>query len=226
MARYRRLDVLNAMYDTGLVPVFYHADPEVVINVARACAEGGARLIEFTNRGDFAHEVFAELERACRSEFPQMIPGVGSIVDPQTAGVYINCGANFVVGPNFNPEVARICNRRKIAYSPGCATPSEIAAAEEWGVEIVKIFPGDVVGGPEFVQALRGPCPWTSIMPTGGVEPTEASLRAWFTAGIACAGIGSKLITKELLAARDYGGIARNVAQALKLIAQYKQPGR
>lgn len=222
MARFRRLQTLQTLCDTGLVPVFYHPDAELVVEVARACAEGGARVIEFTHRGDFAHEVFAHLEQTCAREFPQLITGVGSVVDPQTAGMYINCGANFVVGPNLNAEVARLCNRRKIPYSPGCATPSEIAAAEELGVEIVKIFPGDVVGGPEFVRALRGPCPWTSIMPTGGVEPTEASLRAWFEAGIVCAGIGSKLITKELLERRDFVGITKNVARTIELIVKIR----
>ena len=168
MARYRRMDVLNAMYTTGIVPVFYHPDLEVVTNVARACARGGARLLEFTNRGDFAWEVFRELERFCAKDVPEMITGVGSVVDPGTATLYINNGASFVVGPVLNAEVARACNRRKVPYSPGCGTASEISAAEELGCEIVKIFPGAEVGGPPFVKAVKGPCPWTSIMPTGG----------------------------------------------------------
>ena len=176
MARYRRIDVLNTMYTTGLVPVFYHPDLDVVANVARACLKGGVRLLEFTNRGDFAWQVFADLEKFCAKEMPEMITGVGSVVDPGTATLYINNGANFVVGPVLNAEVARACNRRKVPYSPGCGTASEISAAEELGCEIVKIFPGAEVGGPNFVKSVRGPCPWTSIMPTGGVEPTEASL--------------------------------------------------
>jgi 2-dehydro-3-deoxyphosphogluconate aldolase/(4S)-4-hydroxy-2-oxoglutarate aldolase len=220
-----RLEVLAAMHETGLVPVFYHGDPQVVIGVAEACAAGGARLIEVTNRGDFAWQAFAELERHCTQKLPQLITGVGSIVDPETAALYVNCGANFVVGPNLNPDVARFCNRRKVPYSPGCGTASEIARAEELGVEIVKIFPGEVIG-PEFVRALRAPCPWTSIMPTGGVDATEESLTEWFQAGIVCAGIGSKLITKDLVTRRDYAGITRNVRQALDIIARVKAGGR
>jgi 2-dehydro-3-deoxyphosphogluconate aldolase/(4S)-4-hydroxy-2-oxoglutarate aldolase len=222
MSRYTRLQVLNAMHEVGLVPVFYHADPEVVINVAKACVKGGVRLIEFTNRGDFAYDVFKELERFCARDLKAMITGVGSIVDPGTASLYINNGANFVVGPLLNPDVARACNRRKVPYSPGCGSLSEIGQAEELGCEIVKIFPGAEVGGPSFVEAARGPCPWVSIMPTGGVDPTEESLARWFKAGIVCAGIGSKLITKELLEARDYDGIARRVEQTAAIVKKLK----
>src|SRR5512135_1334009 len=222
MARHRRMDVLNAMYSTGVVPVFYHPDAEVVTSVARACARGGARLLEFTNRGDLAWEVFRELERFCARELPEMITGVGSVVDAGTATLYINNGASFVVGPLLNPDVARTCNRRKIAYSPGCGTVSEIAAAEELGCEIVKIFPGAEVGGPSFVKAVAGPCPWTSIMPTGGVEPTEASLSAWFKAGVACVGIGSNLITRELLATKDWDGLAARVEGTLAIIRKIR----
>ena len=222
MARYRRIDVLAAMYETGLVPVFYHPDIEVVVEVARACVKGGARLLEFTNRGDFAWEVFRELERFCARELPEMITGVGSVVDAGTATLYINNGASFVVGPLLDAEVARACNRRKIAYSPGCGTVSEIAAAEELGCEIVKIFPGAEVGGPSFVKAVSAPCPWTSIMPTGGVEPTEASLSAWFKAGVACVGVGSNLITKEILAAKDWDTLAARVESTLAIIRKVR----
>jgi len=222
MARYRRIDVLSAMYATGVVPVFYHADLELVANVARACARGGARLLEFTNRGDFAWHVFGELERLCATQIPELITGVGSVVDAGTATLYINSGASFVVGPVLNAEVARACNRRKVPYSPGCGTASEISAAEELGCEIVKIFPGAEVGGPSFVKSVRGPCPWTSIMPTGGVEPTEASLSAWFKAGVACVGIGSNLITKEILAAKDWDGLAARVAQTLAIVKKVR----
>jgi len=222
MSRFTRMDVLGAMYETGLVPVFYHPDPEIVTEVARACARGGARLLEFTNRGDHAFETFSALDRACAAEIPTLRLGVGSIVDAPTAALYVNSGASFVVGPSLNPEVARLCNRRKVPYSPGCASASEIAAAEELGCEIVKIFPGGEIGGPSFVKALRGPCPWTSIMPTGGVDVSEASLGAWFGAGVACVGVGSKLITKDLLARRDFDGIARAVGDALDLIRRVR----
>ena len=201
-----------------MVPVFYNPDINVAREVAGACVAGGCRLLEFTNRGDHAWEVFTELDRYCSRELPELILGVGSVVDPGTAALYINCGANFVVGPLLNADVARTCNRRKIPYSPGCGSASEISAAEELGCEIVKVFPGKEVGGPGFVKAVRGPCHWVSIMPTGGVESTETSLRAWFDAGVVCVGMGSNLVTKELLAAGDYKGIADNVSRTLELI--------
>lgn len=218
MARYTRLQVLNTIIDTGLVPVFYDPDVEVAKKVARACLEGGCRLLEFTNRGDHASEVFSALETYSRKELPELIVGVGSVIDPYTAGAYINAGANFVVGPLLNAEVARICNRRKIPYSPGCGSATEISQAEELGCEIIKIFPGAEVGGPSFVKAILGPCPWVSMMPTGGVECTQESLKAWFSAGVAAVGIGSNLIRKDLLKAGDYAGITDTVKQTLQLI--------
>jgi 2-dehydro-3-deoxyphosphogluconate aldolase/(4S)-4-hydroxy-2-oxoglutarate aldolase len=222
MARFARLKVLNKMIETGMVPVFYTGDIEVAKKVAAAILAGGCPFLEFTNRGDHAWEVFNELDRYCARELPEMILGVGSVVDAGTASLYINCGANFVVGPVLNAEVARACNRRKVPYSPGCGSASEISEAEELGCEIVKMFPGAEVGGPKFVKGVKGPCPWTSIMPTGGVESTEASLRAWFDAGVSCVGMGSNLITKELLGARDYAGITAKVKDTLALIAKIR----
>ena len=222
MARFSRMKVLNTMLDTGLVPVFYHPNVDLAREVAAACVAGGCPLLEFTNRGDHAWEVFTELERYCARELPELILGVGSVVDPATASLYINCGASFVVGPLLNPEVARACNRRKVPYTPGCGTLSEISQAEELGSEIIKIFPGKEIGGPGFIKAIKGPCPWVSIMVTGGVEPNEASLKGWFDAGAACVGMGSNLITKELLKAADYQGIGANIRVTLELIRKIR----
>jgi 2-dehydro-3-deoxyphosphogluconate aldolase / (4S)-4-hydroxy-2-oxoglutarate aldolase len=222
MARFSRLDVLNTIMETGLIPVFYHQDVEVAKKIVTACVAGGARVAEFTNRGDFAPQVFDELAQHFAKVDPKAMLGVGSIVDAPTAAQYIASGASFVVGPNLNPEVARLCNRRKVSYSPGCGSASEIAEAEELGVEIVKVFPGDSVGGPEFVKSILGPCPWTRIMPTGGVSDTRESIAAWFKAGVAAVGIGGNLIKKEWVAAGNYDAISERTAQVLAWIREIR----
>ena len=213
-----RLSVLLAMEDQGVIPVFYHPDVEVCAKVIQACANGGAKCIEFTNRGDFASHVFLEVTRHFAKTDPSVIMGVGSIVDAPTAGIYIANGAKFVVGPVLNAEVASVCNRRMIPYSPGCGSASEISYAHELGCEIVKVFPGSSVGGPEFVKNVLGPMPWTKIMPTGGVDASEESLRQWFGAGIVACGIGSNLVTKALLEAQDYEGVERRVRETVQMI--------
>lgn len=223
MARFSRLEVLNTILELGLVPVFYHKDVEVAKKVVTACVAGGARVVEFTNRGDFASQVFGQVSEYFAQVDPSVILGVGSVIDAPTAAMYIANGASFVVGPLLNPEIARLCNRRKIAYSPGCGSVTEISQAEELGVEIVKVFPGSSVGGPAFVKAVLGPCPWTRIMPTGGVDATEESINAWFTAGVACVGIGSKLIRKDLVAAGDWSGITAKVQQVLAWIKEARE---
>lgn len=223
MARFSRLTVYGKMRETGMVPVFYHADLQVCKDVLKACYEGGARVFEFTNRGDFAHEVFGELVKWAAKELPEMILGIGSIVDPGTAALYIQSGANFIVGPVLNIEVAKACNRRKIAYSPGCGSLSEISQAEELGVEVVKIFPAMQVGGPSFVEAVLGPMPWSSIMPTGGVEPEEENLKKWFNAGVICVGMGSKLMVKTADGGFNLEGIRAKTKEAIAIISQYKK---
>jgi len=222
MSRYKRLDVLCMMKQIGVIPVFYHADFEVAKNVICACADGGARVVEFTNRGDRANSVFIQLEEFCTQHKSEVVLGVGSIIDAPTAAMYIAAGANFVVGPCLDEDTAKLCNSRKIPYSPGCGSVTEIQKAHILGVEIVKIFPGDSVGGANFVKAIKGPCPWTDIMPTGGVSPTKESLSAWFEAGVACVGMGSNLITKELLDKKNYAGITKKVNQTIKLIGQIR----
>ena len=198
MARFSRIKVASVMEETGLVPLFYHKDIETCKKVLRACYKGGARILEFTNRGDFAHEVFGELNKFAEEELPEMILGVGSVTDAGTASLYMQLGANFVVTPVFREDIAIACNRRKVLWSPGCGSLTEIATAEEYGAEIIKVFPGSQLG-PGFVKAIKAPCPWTSIMPTGGVSAEKENLEGWFNAGVTCVGMGSKLVTKEFL---------------------------
>ena len=221
MARFDRMTVLSVMLETGLVPVFYNGDLEVAKQIVGACVEGGATAVEFTNRGDRAWNIFTALIEWAEQAYPSAILGVGSVVDMPTAALYISSGTNFVVGPILNPEVARLCNRRKVAYSPGCGTASEISEAEELGVEIVKVFPGGLVGGPAFIKSVRGPMPWTRIMPTGGVDATKKeNIQEWIRAGASCLGIGSKLIRKDLVAAGDLNTIRDNVRQTLAWIQE------
>ena len=196
MAQFTRIEVANTMKETGLVPLFYHPDAEVARQVVKACYDGGARLLEFTARGDFAHEVFGELVKYAIAELPGMILGVGSVTDAAAASRFMSLGANFIVTPVLREDIAIVCNRRKVLWSPGCGSLTEIARAEELGCEIVKLFPGGIYG-PGFVKAIKGPQPWTSIMPTGGVSPTKESLSSWFDAGVTCVGMGSKLIKKD-----------------------------
>ncbi len=196
MAQFTRIEVANTMKETGLVPLFYHPDAEVARQVVKACYDGGARLLEFTARGDFAHEVFGELVKYAMAELPGMILGVGSVTDAAAASRFMSLGANFIVTPVLREDIAIVCNRRKVLWSPGCGSLTEITRAEELGCEIVKLFPGGIYG-PGFVKAIKGPQPWTSIMPTGGVSPTKESLGSWFDAGVTCVGMGSKLIKKD-----------------------------
>jgi len=205
------------MKESGIIPVFYHPDLEVCRSVIKACYEGGLRLFEFTNRGDFAHELFSELNKNAIKEMPEMIMGTGSVVDAGTASLYIQLGSNFIVSPVLKEEIALVCNRRKILWSPGCGSVTEISRAEELGAEVVKIFPAPSVGGPEFVKTVRGPQPWTNIMPTGGVEPTEESLKTWFDAGVYCVGMGSNLITHEIIKNQDWNQLKEKVTALVSL---------
>jgi len=223
MARFTRVDVILRIREAGIVPIFYHKDPEVCRNVIKSCFEGGMKIFEFTNRGDFAHELFSELNKWAEKEIPGLIMGVGSVVDEGTASLYIQLGANFIVSPLLNPEMAKVCNRRKVLWIPGCGSMSEISFAEELGAETVKMFPGLSVGGPDFIKAVKGPCPWTSIMPTGGVEPTVENLRDWFEAGATCVGIGSNLITKEFIQKKDWEGLTKRISSSLKIAKMFQK---
>ena len=209
------------MSSTGMVPVFYHKDVEVAKQVVKACYEGGVRAFEFTNRGDFAHEVFAEVVKFAAKECPEMAMGVGSVVDPATAALYIQLGANFVVVPLFNPEISKVCNRRLVPYTPGGGSVSEIGFAQETGCDLCKVFPGDVLG-PSFVKGLKAPMPWSNIMVTGGVKPTRENLEGWFKAGVTCVGMGSNLFPKEVIAAKEWSKITELCKGALDIIKEIR----
>ena len=217
MARFTRIEVFSTMEEMGMVPLFYHKDVEVGKKVLEACYKGGARVLEFTNRGDYAHEVFRELNLYCETHLPDMIMGVGSVTDAAAASLYMQLGANFVVTPVLREDIAIACNRKKVLWSPGCGSLTEIARAEELGCELVKLFPGGTYG-PGFIKAIKGPCPWTNIMPTGGVSPKEENLKGWFDAGVTCVGMGSQLISKDLIEGGKFDDLTKLVKDTLQLI--------
>ncbi|WP_340158059.1 bifunctional 4-hydroxy-2-oxoglutarate aldolase/2-dehydro-3-deoxy-phosphogluconate aldolase [uncultured Maribacter sp.] len=221
MAQYSRIEVANVMKESGMVPLFYHPDIELGKKVLQACYDGGARLMEFTARGDFAFEVFSELNKYAIKNLPGMIMGVGSITDAAAASYYMSIGANFIVTPSLREDIAIVCNRRKVLWSPGCGSLTEINKAEEMGCEIVKLFPGSLYG-PGFVKGIKGPQPWTSIMPTGGVSTDEDNLKGWFDAGVTCVGMGSQLISKDILNNKDYAGLEALVKETLTTIKKLR----
>jgi 2-dehydro-3-deoxyphosphogluconate aldolase / (4S)-4-hydroxy-2-oxoglutarate aldolase len=222
MARFDRLKVYNTILDTGLVPLFYEAKLETAQKILKVLYDGGARVAEFTNRGDGAIDVFTPLAQFASSSCPSLILGVGSIVDAPTAALYLAHGANFVVGPSLNPEVSKLCNRRKTAYVPGCGTVSEISQAEELGAEIVKVFPGNSVGGPPFVKAVLGPMPWSRLMPTG-VEANQENVQGWIKAGAACVGLGSGLIRQDWVQTGKFNEISDLTKQVLGWITEARK---
>lgn len=222
MAMYRRLEVVNAIMETGLIPIFYHHDPSVAQYIVDACADGGASVIEFTNRGDGAWQTFAALLHYRQNSQTEVMLGAGSVVDPATAALYVNSGADFIVGPTFNVEIAELCNRRKVAYIPGCATLTEITTAEAAGVELVKIFPGEVLG-PDFVRAVHGPQPWTNMVVTGGVLPDENNIKQWFDADVSAVGMGSRLIRRDWVMSGQYHKITEIVSLIFGWIDQHRR---
>ena len=218
----KRLDVALKMREIGVIPLYYNPDVEVCKEVISACYRGGMRIFEFTNRGDFAHEIFAELVKWSREKLPDLVLGVGTVVEAGTCSLYIQLGAEFIVSPLLNEDMATVCNRRKVLWVPGCATASEINKAEELGAEVVKLFPGPTVGGPKFIKAFLGPCPWSNIMPSGGVSPTKENLTEWFEAGAFCVGMGSQLISKEIIEQRDYKKLEKNSKDSLEIIQELR----
>ena len=221
MAQYSRIQVINKMMESRMVPLFYHSDFQVAKNILQACYNGGARLIEFTNRGDFAIEVFSKLIKFASKELPGMIVGIGSVSDSAAASQYMLLGANFVVTPVLREDIAIVCNRRKVLWIPGCGSLTEIAKAEEMGCEFIKLFPGNIYG-PDFIKSVKAPQPWSSIMPTGGVSIEQSNLLGWFKAGADCVGLGSKLISEEILINQDFKKLEKNVLDTIQFIQKIK----
>lgn len=222
MAIFDKTTVIGKMKATGIVPVFYHSDAEIAKNVVKSCYEGGIRVFEFTNRGDFAQEVFAEVVKFARQHCPEMALGAGSVIDAPTACLYMQLGANFIVGPLFNPEIAKVCNRRLVPYIPGCGTPSEVGFAQEAGCDVCKLFPGETYG-PQFVKATVAPMPWTKLMITGGIELAKENLAQWFNAGAFCVGIGSKLFPKDKIKEQDWNYVVETSRKLIGDIQDIRQ---
>lgn len=222
MAKFTRIEVALKMKETGVVPVFYHSNPDIFKKVLKSSYDGGIRVFEFLNRADGAYDIFLEILKYVRFELPDLMLGVGSIVDAPTAAIYIQAGVDFIVSPLLNPEISKVCNRRKILWIPGCGTLSEINNAEELGAEICKIFPAGQVGGPEYVKNIKGPCPWINVMPTGGVQPNETNLKEWFNAGVYCVGMGSQLFKNEIIEKEDFQNLKIIIQELMQTVNKVK----
>lgn len=214
-----RLTFFQKLIETGTLPLYYDANVETCKNLMLTSYQAGATAFEFTNRGADALSVFSELREFIDKSKMDLTLGIGSIIDPETAAVFVQNGAEFVVGPFLNKDLAVWCNKRKIPYIPGCATPREISEAEELGAEIVKIFPAAVLG-PCFIKSILGPMPWSKLMPTGGVNPDKANITTWVKAGAVCLGLGSQFFQKELMESRDFAQIEKMISDVRTWIAE------
>jgi 2-dehydro-3-deoxyphosphogluconate aldolase/(4S)-4-hydroxy-2-oxoglutarate aldolase len=218
MANFSRLEVLNNFYKAGIVPVFYNNNDDEVLKIVDCLYEADLRVIEFTNRGSFAHRIFEKIAEHRKRNYPDLALGIGSVIDAPTAALYLQLDADFVVSPLLDESVIKICNQRKVAVLPGCTTLSEIQRAEALGVEIVKLFPAVTSGGAGFIKNVSGPCPWTTIMPTGGITLAKEDLESWFKAGAVCVGVGSNLFVKDKTGNFNYEETKTRIRQALDII--------
>lgn len=221
MARFDKNTTLAQVSATGLVPLFTHNDLDICLSVLRACYAAGVRVFEFTNRTENSYTNFKELLSIAETEMPEMILGIGTIYDVDTANKYIEVGTNFIVAPIMNPEVGAVCQEAGIPWMPGVMTVTEIYNARLAGADFIKLFPGEVLG-PAFVKAIKAPMPDVQVMVTGGVSPTRESLNLWFSAGANAVGIGSQLVPKEVLASKNFEEVTNIVSYALKLIREFK----
>src|SRR5579871_6211990 len=212
---YNSDQILSEMHRTGIIPVFYHADIEKAKSVLTACYHGGVRVFEFTNRGENAFEVFTELQKHAQT-LPGLILGIGTIMNIADTEMYLAADANFIVSPILKTEMAAVCARHDRMWIPGCGTLTEIVTAKEAGARLIKIFPGSVLR-PKFVSSVLPVVPGLKLMPTGGVEPTQESLKSWFDAGVCCVGMGSQLLTKRIIDDGDWTTLQKNVTQLFSM---------
>jgi len=214
--------ILQSILDQGILPLFYWDSAEVSIEVTRVLYKAGVRALEYTNRGKAALENFRALKMALTIEAPDLYLGIGTIKTADEARAFIEAGADFIVAPIVNPEVAAVAAESDMLWIPGCMTPSEIIKAEELGAMFVKLFPGNLLG-PGFMSAIKELFPDLSFMPTGGVEVNKENLSAWFKSGVVAVGMGSKLITKDILEKKDYATLTLKTQEALNLINEVRK---
>lgn len=212
--------IVAKMKELGLVPLFTHDDIPTAQQVIEAAYRGGVRVFEFTNRRKNSFEVFVAMLDYCK-KFPDLMLGIGTVMDGATTKKFIDAGAHFIISPILKLEMARVCMDHNVLWMPGCATLTEIVTAKENGAQVIKVFPGSVLG-PGFVSAIMPVVPDLQLMITGGVEPNEKNLSAWFKAGAMSVGLGSQLFTKEILEKRDWTALEKNVSDALEIIKKLK----
>ena len=214
--------IADAIIAQGMLPLYFNADETVSIDILKAVYRAGVKALEFTNRGEAALANFKKMVEVRNAEMPGMLLGVGTVKNLQTAKDYLAAGADFLVSPGFVKEVADYAVANDIFYAPGCMTPSEIIAAENAGIGFIKLFPGNMLG-PEFLSGIKDIFPKLLFMPTGGVDTTRENIEGWFKAGVCAVGMGSKLISKKLMEAKDYATIEKMTKEVLDLIGTIKK---
>ena len=213
--------VTDAIVKQGMLPLYFNADENVTIEVLRAIYKAGVKAVEYTSRGDAALSNFTKMVEVRNAEMPDLLLGIGTIKNLTQAKEYFAVGADFYISPGFVPEVAEYLRSKEVLYSPGCMTPSEIIAAENAGVKFIKLFPGNMLG-PEFLSGIKDIFPKLLFMPTGGVDTTRENIEGWYKAGVSAVGMGSKLISKQLMADKDYATIEVETRKVLELIQTIK----